>query len=585
MPDDMTTSNIRLTRTTPANARLAASRFAAFALLLVASTFHAHAQDVSRKPTGSDQTNSKATTAAPAPVESRRTTPQRDADSTSAPVRARRVSDAPTVSTPAAPTTSSNATATSASNLANVSKATTPAVDDAANARAEAELEGLRAQIIEAKTDADRARLQRALAERLVELNRTSDAITVLRASMREERFDPIGLYNTGNALARLDDLQAAAEAYRKAIGQKNGSYSRAQNNLGVVLMRLGRWDDALEALTAALRLETGNYPEASYNVGRLYALRGEAGRAIEEWQRTLALQPDHTDAAISLALAYAADGNAERGLKVLDAFAARFKRRGDALPREIEITRGEIVASSNLSASERKAFSASERNAAASASTMTGATKNTDAKKSRAASASMRPEATRRASKTGTPAAISLTLGKQTYDLLQRARAARDAGRNEQAAAFYRRVISEQDGYFAPANLELGYSLTSLQQTDDAIETFRLVAAKDGARFPIAFYHLARLYEKTGRLPLAAEAFSRAAALYGDTNPQMLLDLSRVREKEGNPQAALSAMQDYTRSLERLGSSLPDWARERLAQLRQQANATPTAQNPSPKQ
>ncbi|HYP53678.1 MAG TPA: tetratricopeptide repeat protein, partial [Pyrinomonadaceae bacterium] len=198
----------------------------------------------------------------------------------------------------------------------------------------EGELEELRARALAAKSDAERARAQRALADRLVELNRTEDAVTVLRMLMREDRFDPMGLYTIGNALARLDDAQAAAEAYRKAVAQKRGNYSRALNNLGVVLIRLGHWDEAAAALASALRLENGNYAEASFNTGRLHALRGDPEAAANEYLRALASDPEHVESAVALARAYAEGGEPERALKFLDQFAARFVHRGSTTPR-----------------------------------------------------------------------------------------------------------------------------------------------------------------------------------------------------------------------------------------------------------
>src|SRR5256714_5041 len=168
---------------------------------------------------------------------------------------------------------------------------------------------------------------------------------------LSEERFDPPFFFNTGNALARLGEADAAVEAYRKAVAQRHGNYSRAQHNLGVVLTRLGRWDEAEEALKSALRLENYTYAEASYNLGRLYALRGEAGLAIAEWQRTLRIKPDHADTAIALARTLAEDGDPEQGLAVLDSFGARMSKRGATAPREVAVARGEIVAAANVAA------------------------------------------------------------------------------------------------------------------------------------------------------------------------------------------------------------------------------------------
>src|SRR5947209_4802188 len=209
----------------------------------------------------------------------------------------------------------------------------------------------LRAQIASAASPSERARLQRELAERLAESGRESEAVKLLREMLSEERFDPPFFYNTGNALARLGESDAAVEAYRKAVAQRHGNYSRAQHNLGVVLTRLGRWDEAEEALKAALRLENYTYAEASYNLGRLYALRGDAGLAIAEWQRTLRLEPEHADAAIALARTLAEDGDPERGLAVLDSFCARMNKRGAVARREVSVASGGIGAATTVAA------------------------------------------------------------------------------------------------------------------------------------------------------------------------------------------------------------------------------------------
>jgi len=114
--------------------------------------------------------------------------------------------------------------------------------------------------------------------------------------------FDPVGFYNLGNALARLGRNEASIAAYRKAITQRKGFYSRALNNLGVVLLRTGRWDEAQEALVSALRIENFRYAEASYNLGRVYAARGQNDLAAREWRRVLAIDPQHDGAKQALA-------------------------------------------------------------------------------------------------------------------------------------------------------------------------------------------------------------------------------------------------------------------------------------------
>jgi tetratricopeptide (TPR) repeat protein len=185
-------------------------------------------------------------------------------------------------------------------------------------------LSALRARIESATGVNERSRLRRTLVDYLVSLGRQGEALAELRVMMRDERFDPVGFYNIGNALARLGDTDTAIDAYRKAVAQRHGNYARALNNLGVMLLRQGRWDEAEEPLMSALKQENFRYAEASYNLGRLYAARGEAPLAIAEWARTLRLQPDHADATLALARAYAEGGQPARGLELLDQFMSR---------------------------------------------------------------------------------------------------------------------------------------------------------------------------------------------------------------------------------------------------------------------
>lgn len=437
----------------------------------------------------------------------------------------------------------------------------------------EKELGRLKESIAEAKTGPERARLQHALVARLVELERKPEAVALLREMSAEERFDPPYFYNVGNALARLGESDAAGDAYRKAIQQRKGNYARAQHNLGVVLIRQGRWEEAQDALRTALKLENYSYAEASYNLGRLYALRGEAGLAIDEWTRTLSLRPEHDEAAAALARALAEDGDPERALAVLDAFTARFNRRGATPPRDIAVTRGEIVAALNLAAEQKAAQKAEPKTARKSA--------QAEASEAVAANASapaldifnigVEPA---RSAKRLRPLAID----GRTYELLRRARAEREAGRNEEAVGTYRRAIQSSGGYFPPANLELGYALGALGRNEEAVQTLLQVVSKEGARYPMAFYFLGRFYEQLNQLDRAGEAFSRAVTLFGDTNPQPLIDVSRVREKEGKLEEALSAMENYQRAVERTGSA-PEWVRERVARLREKRAASSGAQ------
>ncbi|HEY9402248.1 MAG TPA: tetratricopeptide repeat protein, partial [Pyrinomonadaceae bacterium] len=426
----------------------------------------------------------------------------------------------------------------------------------AANSKSEeGELERLRAEIKDAPPGALRARLQRSLVDRLVTLKREAEALDALRLMIHEDRYDPPFFFNTGNALARLGDASAAEDAYRKAISQRRGNYSRALNNLGVILIRQGHWDEARQTLSAALMQENYTYAEASYNLGRLHLLRGEADLAIREWLRTLRLEPAHAEAAAALARAYTEDGDIERGINVLDNFVARSTRTGAGVPREISEARRELVAAATT-------------------------TEDGDSANSNAGSAHDARLA-RRGAKSG-----AHEVDRATYELLRAACAERESGSAEEAVNRYRGLLARQPGgYFPPANLELGIALINLKRDEEAIAALLPLTQKDAARFPVAHYHLGRLFERQGHLARATDSFQRAAELYGDTNPQVLIELSRLRERVGDHAGALAAMNDYAAALGRQGT-VPAWVAERQAKLKQKAvasTASPAPNNSTP--
>jgi hypothetical protein len=160
-----------------------------------------------------------------------------------------------------------------------------------------------------------------------------------------------------------------------------------------------------------------------------------------------------------------------------------------------------------------------------------------------------------------------TLTIDQTSYDLLQKARSAVERGKTTEAVEDFQRLLRRRNGYFPPANLELSYALLSLNRYDEARANLLQVSQRDGARYPISYFHLARLYERNGELKLAEAAFAQVAP----TNAQFLLDLSRVREKLGDYKGSLEAMERYVKLMQDQGQK-PNWSDERLAELRTKA-------------
>jgi tetratricopeptide (TPR) repeat protein len=351
----------------------------------------------------------------------------------------------------------------------------------------------LRNQITAATNDADRIRLQLKLADELVTTGHREEAVKELDAIAKSGAFDPTGFYNLGNAFARLGETDAALGAYREAITQRRGKYSRALNNMGVVLLREGRWDEAYDAFNSALKIESFHYAEASYNLGRLYAARGQRDLAAREWHRALLADPQHDAARQALANVRTDD--------------------------KIEVVEAKPV----------KASAVAEAKAAGSK---------------------------------------TLLLDRASFDYLQKARAATERGKTTEAIDNFHRVLERQGGYFAPANLELSYVLLGQKRYDEAVGNLLAVTKRDGVRYPISYYHLARVYELKGDLKSAETAFAQAINAYVPTNSQFLLDLIRVREKQGDYKGALDALERYLALMQEQGRK-PSWSDQRLAELR----------------
>ena len=303
--------------------------------------------------------------------------------------------------------------------------------------------------------------------------------------------------------------------------------------NLGNVFARLGESDAAIRAYRTAIEQRNNKYSRAYNNLGVVLLRVGRWDEAYEALVAALNLENfRYAEASYNLGRVYAARGQHD--------LAAREWRRAlavdpkhDAAAQALAAGRSEEI----VVQSQPKASSRPEPVAAAKKSPSLG------------------------------PAPKVLMLDQSSFNFLQRARSASVHGKMDAAVLNFQQLLNREGGYFPPANLELSYALLSLKRYDEALNNLLQVSKRDGARYPISYYHLARVYELKGELKLAEAAFAQAAP----TNPQFLLDLTRVREKLGDYKGSLEAMEQYLTLMEKQGEK-PAWSDERLAELRTKA-------------
>ena|ERR1035437_514023 len=97
----------------------------------------------------------------------------------------------------------------------------------------------------------------------------------------------------------RIDD---AIDECQKAIAV-DPSFGNPYNDIGSYLIHKGQLDDAiswLERAIGAARYEPRHYPHC--NLGRIYRAKGLLNRAIEEFEKALAIEPTYAYAQKELA-------------------------------------------------------------------------------------------------------------------------------------------------------------------------------------------------------------------------------------------------------------------------------------------
>lgn len=370
---------------------------------------------------------------------------------------------------------------------------------------------------------------------------------------------------NTPGPVATLrDQIEAAPSASER---------NSLRLKLADLLLTTGHKSEALAELNTIAKSDSFD-PIGFYNLGNAFARLGDSEAAIASYktsieQRNRKYSRAYNNLGVVLLRVGRWDEAYEALLSALKLENFRYPEASYNLGR-VYSARGQ----NDLAAREwRRALAVNPKHDAAAQALARIGTEDRIVVESQPAKPARKTEVATAAKKAPALAVPRLTLDPTSFDFLQRARNASERGKMLEAVENFRRVLGRQGGYFPPANLELSYALLSLKRYDEAIANLLEVSKRDGARYPISYFHLARLYEMKGELKLAEVAFSQAAKSNVPAYGQFLLDLSRVREKLGDFKGSLEAMEGYLKVMHEQGTK-PSWSDERLAELRTKATA-----------
>ena len=113
--------------------------------------------------------------------------------------------------------------------------------------------------------------------------------------ALQSEPNDYKSHYNLGVVLCAMGDFESAETHYLEALRLKP-DYILVRKALVTDFIRRGELDNAIEQLRQILEIDSGD-AETHYQMGMLLVQKNEVAPAIQEFEKTLQLNPDHSDA------------------------------------------------------------------------------------------------------------------------------------------------------------------------------------------------------------------------------------------------------------------------------------------------
>jgi tetratricopeptide (TPR) repeat protein len=129
----------------------------------------------------------------------------------------------------------------------------------------------------------------------LARQGRTDEAVAAYDRALALDADQAAVHLNLGSVLAEADRLDEAVVHFREAV-RLDPDYGAAHRNLGIALARQGHLEEAIESLWLALRADHLD-PVAHYEMAEALRRSGKIGPAVNEYRRTLMVDPDHAGA------------------------------------------------------------------------------------------------------------------------------------------------------------------------------------------------------------------------------------------------------------------------------------------------
>jgi tetratricopeptide (TPR) repeat protein len=200
-------------------------------------------------------------------------------------------------------------------------------------------------QALEAKPDFAEAQFN--LGDALAKQGKTDQSIRYFQEAVKLKPENAEAHNNLGGALLKQGRLDEALKHFEAAL-KIDPNLVEAHNNLGVILIQMGKLDAAIyhfqeafrinpdfksaeanlnravairkqmKSQTAALLAELENKPDDPvlyFELGNLFLGTGELGKAIVQFEKALAIQPNFPEAMNNLAMAYTANQQYDQAL------------------------------------------------------------------------------------------------------------------------------------------------------------------------------------------------------------------------------------------------------------------------------